>query len=202
MNKRIIILMAAGLGLCLTLTAWLAWSNWQLQQQLNALTENSSDLALQTEPDWLQRLPPRATPAPPPSSGWDPFAELDRMQQQMDQWLQGSPFGLAAGPGRNLFGLNNAQPDIRIEEEADAFLVHITVPEGSEMELNTEVDGQRLIVSGSIRAALDNSGNGFSRSFQSSSQFSRQFTLSSPVDSLRMTKETDQNQVIITLPKD
>lgn len=201
MNKHLIILMIAGLGLCLTLTAWLAWSNWQLQQQLDTLTENSSGLALQSEPDWMQRLPPQAMPVPPTSPRWDPFAELDRMQQQMDQWLQGSPFGLGAGPGSNLFSLASAQPDIRIEEDADAFQVYITVPEGSEIELNTEVDGQRLTVSGTIRAALDNSGNGFSTRFQSSSQFSRQFTLSSPVDSLAMTKETDQDQVIITLPK-
>jgi HSP20 family molecular chaperone IbpA len=201
MNKHLIVLMIAGLGLCLTLTAWLAWSNWQLQQQLDTLTENSSGLALQAEPDWLQRLPPQATPVPPTSPGWDPFAELDRMQQQMNQWLQGSPFGLGAGPGSNLFSLGSAQPDIRIEEDADAFQVYIEVPEGSDIELNTEVDGQRLTVSGTIRAALNNLDNGFNTRFQSSSQFSRQFTLSSPVDSLAMTKETDQDQVIITLPK-
>ena len=37
MNRRIIALMTAGLGLCLTLTAWLAWSNWQLKQQIENL---------------------------------------------------------------------------------------------------------------------------------------------------------------------
>jgi HSP20 family molecular chaperone IbpA len=206
MNRRIITLMVAGLGLCLTLTAWLAWSNWQLQQQLNSLNIAQRDAQYQSEPGWLRRLQPQDTPltspvAPAtPMTGWDPFAEMQRMQQQIDRWMQGSPLGFSPTQRGSLIA-TTAQPDIRIEEDSEVYRVRVTVPEGSELELNTEVDDRRLTVSGAISANVDEAGNGSGRRFFSSSQFSRQFTLNSPVDSLGMRKEANDNEIIITLPK-
>jgi len=139
------------------------------------------------------------SPVPPssPVTGWDPFAEMDRMQQQIDRWMQGAPFGFSQMPRNNFLGTAAAQPDIRIEEDSDVYRVRVTVPEGSELELNTEVDEKRLTVSGAVSTNLDESN----RRFFSSSQFSRQFTLDSPVDSLGMRKEARDNEIIITLPK-
>lgn len=203
MNRRIIALMTAGLGLCLTLTAWLAWSNWQLQQQIESLGIAKHAPQPEPAPDWLDRLAPSNTPvtsplAPSsPATGWDPFAEMDRMQQQIDRWMQGAPFGFSQMPRGNFLGAAAAQPDIRIEEDSDVYRVRVAVPEGSELELSTEVDEKRLTVSGAVSTNLDESN----RRFFSSSQFSRQFTLNSPVDSLGMRKEARDNEIIITLPK-
>ncbi|MDH7942364.1 Hsp20/alpha crystallin family protein [Pseudohongiella sp. SYSU M77423] len=207
MNSRIISLMAAGLGLCLMLTAWLAWSNWQLQQQLDNMSSVQRDTSSSSEPGWLRRLETQDIPQNPPltqsapMTGWDPFAEMNRMQQQIDRWMQGATLGFGQAQRGSLFSATTAQPDIRIEEDTEAYRVRITVPEGSELELNTEVDDQRLTVSGAISSKVNETANGSTQRFFSSSQFSRQFTLNRPVDSLGMSKEATDNEVIITLPK-
>jgi HSP20 family molecular chaperone IbpA len=202
MNRTIFLSMAAGLAICLLLTAWLALSNWQLQQQLSALSSNSQDNATQTEADWLQRLgQQQVSIAQPAIPSWDPFDELDRMQQQMDRWIQGNLPGATPRARTSFFGISAAQPDIRIEEDSSAIRVRISVPEGSEIELNTAIEEQHLRISGVVTTTTDSSADGFSRSFQSSSQFSRQFPLPSAVDTLGMIKETEDNLIIITLPK-
>ena len=204
MNSRIITLMAAGLGLCLTLTAWLAWSNWQLQQQIISISNTQQDETSQHVPEWLRRLETQSAPLSstrtpaPPSIAWDPFAEMDRMQQQIDRWMQGAAPGLNLTPRSSLFSAATAQPDIRIEEDSDAYRVRISVPEGSELALDTEINERRLTVSGEVSAHKDETGSGSMQRFFSSSQFSRQFTLN---DSLGIRKETVGNEVIITLPK-
>lgn len=201
MNKRITTLMTVGLGLCLTLTAWLAWSNWQLQQRLNTLSDHRSPMAQQSEPDWLQRLAPQTTPAPTSPSTWDPFAELDRMQQQMEQWMQGSIFSGSPSMQSNLFDMKLSQPDIRLEEDSDAYRITIAVPENSEIELNTQVDERTLTINGTITQSMDNLSAGISRNFRSSSRFSRQFTLNDDADSLGVTTESIDQTMVVTIPK-
>jgi HSP20 family molecular chaperone IbpA len=201
MNKTILYSLAAGLGLCLTLIAWLAWSNWQLQQQIATLSDNN----VEPEPDWLQRLAPATPQNQAPANlwdpGWDPFAELDRMQQQMDHMMQSSLFNMGAGMRGSQFNFQSAQPDFRVEEDDDAYYVHITVPEGSELELSSQLDGQTLTVSGTVTSSQNNSANGMTRNFRRSSQFTRQIPLGKPVDSLAMSTESDGQRVLITLPK-
>jgi HSP20 family protein len=79
---------------------------------------------------------------------WDPFAELERLAQQMRSWLQGEHWSLFD---------SSFVPGAEVEELEDAYLVEIDLPGVSKGDLNVELSGRRLVVSGE-RKAKESSG--------------------------------------------
>jgi HSP20 family protein len=73
-------------------------------------------------------------------TSWDPFDDLQEPRQQFSQALQGlSPLGAPAGA---------FVPLADIEETDDAFLVELDVPDVDKGDVDVELSGQRLVVSG------------------------------------------------------
>jgi HSP20 family molecular chaperone IbpA len=106
-----------------------------------------------------------------------------------------------------LFSKNNSAfsfsgaSGIEIMESDDAYKVLVPVPEGQKVELNTEIKGNILSVSGTFQSEQSNrSGTGFSGS-ASVSQFSQSVTLPQPIDADKMKTVQKDHQVIITIPK-
>lgn len=204
MSKSAITAVLVLLVLCTAGLGALGYSNWQLQQEI---------ASLKTAPALADTTPavsgPAATPAPAspaPATGnpapqpadpfagffaddWDPFGEMQRMQAQMQQMMQQG--------GVQTFTLSSGQPDIALEESPEAYVVNITIPDGSNIELNTEVEDHQLTVIGKVSNEMAAGG----ANIVSSSQFTRSFPLSSAVDSLGMTTKTENNTIVITLPK-
>ena len=139
--------------------------------------------------------------------GGDPFAQ---MQQRMDQLFgrTGSApslfnFGNSGLGGMGLgAGFANASPaQIEVEESTDEYRVVISIAQGSDMELATELDNNTLSISAQVRTELQNNSNGRALSSTSMSQFSRAIPFSSPVDATGMQTEKSDSEVVIRIPK-
>ncbi|HEX2273593.1 MAG TPA: Hsp20/alpha crystallin family protein [Acidimicrobiales bacterium] len=74
------------------------------------------------------------------ASSWDPFAEIDRLNQQLERYLE---------HWRELPSLTGAFiPLADLEETDDAYLVEIELPGVKRDDVSIEVAGRRLTVSG------------------------------------------------------
>ena len=145
---------------------------------------------------------------------WDPFAEFDRMQQEMHQQMQqfmsgngfsGSFFDFDSfGQGglgfSSSFGLQS-QPHIEYEETADAYVVTVEIPEGSEVEVTTELNGQELTISGKVTVEENSQVPGNAFSSRQTQQFAQTFTLPGDVDPLGITSETEDSRVVVNIPR-
>lgn len=73
-------------------------------------------------------------------TSWDPFDDLQELRQQFSQALQGlSPLGAPAGA---------FIPLADIEETDDAFMVELDLPGVDKGDVDVELSGRRLVVSG------------------------------------------------------
>ena len=84
----------------------------------------------------------RRDTAPQPVQRWDPFRELEGLQEQLSQMLQGrAPDGDGAP----------FVPLVDIEETEDAWIVEADVPGVKPEDVNVEVRGSELAISGEIK---------------------------------------------------
>ncbi|HEY2160650.1 MAG TPA: Hsp20/alpha crystallin family protein [Solirubrobacteraceae bacterium] len=92
-------------------------------------------------------LPVRRTTSvsPQPMQRWEPFRELERLQEHMDNLMQTawSPTGTANG------GI--WMPVTDIEETEDAWIVEAELPGVDRKDVNVELRDSELIISGEIK---------------------------------------------------
>lgn len=204
-------LLISGLATVLVITlAAFGWSHWRLSAELQSLRgdEPSANPALL---DRLEDLADQQARANAPTSlfdpafdpfgaslfGSDPFARLQQMQSQMDQLFNNmnSSFGIGGFPAAF------DQPQIAVEELDKEFRVVISLAEGSEVELSTELEDSTLSISAEIRTSLQDTRGGLQTSSTSVSQFSRAIDLGEPVDAKGMRTERSKGEIVITVPK-
>jgi HSP20 family molecular chaperone IbpA len=224
-RTAIIVASVTGLIMFLGLAAYI----WQLQKQIADLTTASADSRLSSLFDESAANSRSVHPVPGASPSVnslfggsaglsaDPFQQMELIRQQMDAMI-GSVFGssspaitgipgISASPGNSVFGshpfagLGMNQPIINLRETDDTLELVIPVHEGQEFELSTDVQEDRLTVSGTISWQQQSSQNGMSSRRQGSSQFSRTVVLPANVDPAGMVTEHRQNEIVISLPK-
>lgn len=131
-----------------------------------------------------------------------PSSSFAEMQQHMDELMnsmtQGFPFFNQEDFG---FGLISSGPAITMTENSDAYRIVIAIPEGQEVEVNTELNNNFLMVSGSVKSERDESISGFSSRSMQESRFSQSLYLSDAVDEAGMQVERNDNEIVITVPK-
>src|SRR5688572_18826486 len=139
---------------------WQAWSMGQMREQLTALQQQvgNTNANVLTAPSPFQTQPTR--PALPPAGGGnslnidpngllgnqtDPFADFDRLQNEMMERMQQMMAGNGAGGlldddffgfgGGNKFGFgggfNTQQPELNMTEKNDSYVITIPIPEDS-----------------------------------------------------------------------
>lgn len=86
----------------------------------------------------------RRDTAPQPTTRWDPFRELEGLQDQLAQLMQ-----QGAGDG-NGGGLPFV-PLVDIEETEDAWIVEAELPGVKSEDVNVELRGSELAISGEIK---------------------------------------------------
>lgn len=199
----------------------------QLHQRDDTTLSALNPLALNPAPvppgaNTPQSSPPGAplqTPAPDPlgddpfdlffGGSGDPFSGFDQMRQRMEDHMrqlmngQGGPlFDFDGLGGYNGGALpDSAQPQVSMDEGDDAYTVTITLPEGSNVQLDTEVKNGQLNIEGKLTVEQQDQQQGRSFSSVQTQQFARSLPLPDDVDPLGMHSETRDNQVIVTLPK-
>ncbi len=243
MQTRITVVLASALAVAAVgLLGWQSWNTHQLQQQVVALQQqlaSQSTLQSAAAPSNTAPLaPPPVTAAPlqqnsplapqgpspvsPPSAidpfwgGQDPFADMQKMQQEMHKHMQDllsglgidesgvSPFDL--DPFRRGFGFGSSMgfgddPEFAFRENADSYQVTINIPKGSKVEINTSVKGRDLTVEGKVTVEQQKQNQGNRLQSLQTRQFARTFKLPGDVDVLGIRTESKSDQTVITLPK-
>lgn len=140
-------------------------------------------------------LSTRVSQALSPLFGRDPFASL---QKEMDDLLSrfqsdwsGNGNGLAAA----------ISPSIDLSETDDALQVRMDVPGLKANEINIEVSGNTLRVSGEHKEEKEEKGKTFHRIERRSGSFSRSLTLPAAVKESQVTAESADGVLTINLPK-
>ena len=127
------------------------------------------------------------------------FRSMERMEQQMSQRMR----QLMSGFGGNAMGLGpGGGEDFDFKENRDNYQLSVTIPEGSNVELNTEVHGHNLTVQGRVSSDQQSKGSG-SGSFRSQQtrQFAQTLRLPSDADASGITTKHENGKVVVTVPK-
>lgn len=141
------------------------------------------------------------------SFGGDPFAQMQQRMDQLFGQIGSDPslfnfgsFGLG-GQGLSVGFANAAPAEIEVEESTDEYRVVISLAQGSDVELATELDNNTLSISAQVRTEIQNNSNRRALSSTSMSQFSRAIPFNSPVDATGMKTEKSDSEVVIRIPK-
>lgn len=138
-------------------------------------------------------LSTRVSQALSPLFGRDPFSSL---QREMDDLL--GKFQ-SDWNGNGLLAAN--LPSLDLSETDDALQVRMDVPGVKAEEINIEVSGNTLRVSGEHKEEKEEKGKTFHRLERRSGSFSRTVTLPVPVKEGQVTAETADGVLTIKLPK-
>ncbi len=145
----------------------------------------------------------------PPFAGFsnsllaDPITQMQQMEEEMDRIFSGftSP---GFGTRSSLFGSSFSsmqQPQVDVEETDDEFRVVISIDEGSELNLQTDLADNKLSITAQVRKQTQNNSSGSQMSSSFTSQFSREFILDEPIDATAMQTEKSDSAVTIRIPK-
>ncbi len=109
---------------------------------------------------------------------WNPFAEMEQMQQEMNRMFNNS-FWRGQG-GSNMLGqMNHFDPTADIQETKEGYEVKMDVPGMDKADMNIQVKDHQLIVSGEKKTdqEVNNTNNKFYRRERSFGSFNRVMTL-------------------------
>ena len=138
-----------------------------------------------------------------PNAQWDPFEEMENMHKEMNRMFRDSfgrgmghsGFGLLEGPG--LF-----DPSLDIKDTPSKYIITFDVPGLEKDNLNIEVKGRTLVVSGERNQETEEKNPGkFYRKERSFGYFSRAVPLPEDADT-NVTVEEFKNGVLkLAVPK-
>ena len=124
---------------------------------------------------------------------WDPFAELNRLNQQLQDYLERFTDLPSAG-GATFF-----TPLADVEETDDAYLVEIELPGVKRDDVSLEVAGRRLSVSGE-RKERERVGI-LRRRTRTVGQFNYEVLLPGEVDEEGVSASMDEGVLTVRVPK-
>lgn len=117
-----------------------------------------------------------------PTMGWqNPFAELDRIQRQMNQLTN----AFMGGPGVR-FTPSRVFPAINITEDNSNYYLRAELPGIKAEELNLEVNGRSLSISGERKIKTEGEHVKYHRKERESGKFSRVIELPKDIDAERV----------------
>lgn len=173
-------------------------------------TAGPSQLVTPTTPSSPSRAPARTNDddwfaISPFGDEWDPFAEMERMRDQMMRLFDDSfhrfgrsPFGLRKHALPRIFS-----PSADIEDRGDRYVVRMDLPGVEKSDISVSLNGQTLTVSGKTSEVKDerDSAGRILRQERRSGQFQRVMTLPGPVQSEKMEAKYADGVLTITVPK-
>lgn len=137
------------------------------------------------------------------ADSWDPFAEIDRMQQSMNRMFQesfrrASLFAPSSGMTAVMF-----EPDIDIREQGNRYVITLDIPGMEKDRISVSVEGRALTVSGERRIEQESSDeqSGFYRMERQFGSFQRAVPLPEDADPESLKASYDKGVLRIELEK-
>jgi HSP20 family protein len=147
-------------------------------------------------------------PDPFDQQNWDPFAEMQRMREQMDQMFNNA-FGKFQQSGRfnDLFDSQfPVSPNVDLQETKDAFEVTVDLPGAEKSNIKTTLKDNTLQIVAESDASKESNNNTSSggqtlRKERWVGRFERSITLPQPIDASGMTTKYENGVLRIHIPK-
>lgn len=150
---------------------------------------------------------------------WDPFAEMERMQEEMNRLFDES-FGRAlrnfsgigsfAGAGTppamgffHTFDFPSFSPSIELQETPKAYIAKVDLPGLEKDKIDVNVSGNTLTIRGERKEEVEkeDARQGIYASERSYGSFYRTLPLPGPVDETKVTADYKDGVLTVTLPK-
>jgi HSP20 family protein len=139
----------------------------------------------------------RAQSATPSVRITDPFT---LMRQQMNELLSNIWSGNGNGGGNGLFK-GAIAPALDVAEKDNSFEIRMDIPGVDSKDLDVEVHGNTVTISGSRKQEKEEKGKTFHRIERSSGSFSRTVTLPCGVSEKEVAAEYTNGVLSVVLPK-
>jgi HSP20 family protein len=130
---------------------------------------------------------------------WNPFRELDEVQNRLGSFLGGTfpRFGNGNGGPK----LAEWSPQVDITEDDKEYLIKADLPEMKKEEINVNVEDGVLLVSGERKTEKEEKNKKFHRIERSYGTFQRSFTLPDDADGAKVAAEFKDGVLKVHLPK-
>lgn len=142
---------------------------------------------------------------------WDPFEEMRRMQEEMNQIfdegfgraMRSPVFSSPAGAFSQAFQFPAFSPAIDLSETEEAYIAKADLPGLEKEKIQASVSGNVLTIQGERHTGTEkeDAGKGFSSMERSYGSFARSVTLPGPVDEAGVTADYSNGVLTVTLPK-
>ena len=151
----------------------------------------------------LTRRPGLPSPAASAVDPWDPLAEMGQMQREIDRMFRDS---LGRGIGQTRLGLVDNpglfDPTLDIKNTPESYLITMDVPGLDKSDLNIEVQGRDLIVSGERNQESEDQNPGqYYRKERQFGYFSRAILLPADAGSQVTIKDFKDGVLTLAVPK-
>jgi len=142
-------------------------------------------------------------PSLSPSAGeWDPFREMERMQQEIDRAIRRATDQFRLSPAAPLSRDLSYSSSLDVRDRGDHFELRAYLPdaETKDVKVTTE-DEQTLRVKVAHRKEEKKEGDDRQSVFREMGQYEQVVTLPEAVNSKDMKVETREHELLITIPK-
>ena len=132
------------------------------------------------------------------TSRWDPFREMEEMQESMNR-----AFGLRprANGGKEIMSVSEWAPLVDITEDDKEFLIKADLPEIKREDVKVWVDNGVLTITGERKYEHEDKTKKQHRLERSYGRFERSFTLPDDADGTKVSAEFKEGLLKIHLPK-
>jgi HSP20 family protein len=199
MKNQVVIAIVAGLLLALGIQTYMMF---QLNDKVNQLTEQikpSSNVALKSPQTSKPMLPPKFDDEMFSDQNWNPYEEMQRMQEEMEQVFNQS---FSRFHHNSPLGSYSKTPDLDLQEKSDSYVVTVNVPGADESSLNVKLEGQVLQIAVKTEHLEENNANGnYKQQERFHGEFHRSLTLPSEVQEDKMKTDYRNGVLTITIPK-
>ncbi len=182
---------------CVLAIAFLAFSNWKLQAEL----QNIKRAPAAAPTAMLDALPsPWGKDLDPWLHNWDSSGYFSGLQARMDEMMKAMSPGVSFF-NKQGFGYSSASPIVEMQETPEQYEVLVRVPEEQEVDLTAEFKDGQLVITGKVKTEVTDIREDRSSRVFRASRFSQSIYLPEPVDELALRVESQENQFSITVPK-
>jgi HSP20 family molecular chaperone IbpA len=134
---------------------------------------------------------------------WDPFRQMERMQEEIDRAIRNATEQFRLGPGATVFRPNAGySSSFDLRDRKDHYELRAYLPDVKASDVNVRIDNERTLhVSVTQRKQETKNANGGSASVTELGQYEQVVTLPEPVKSSEMKIDRNGHEIVITIPK-
>lgn len=132
---------------------------------------------------------------------WNLFREMENLRREMDQLFSGTAAG-SLGESAFLPGLGTRRyPRVNVREDADNYYLEALLPGVDSKQLDMNVVGSTLTLSGERAEVEENHGKTWHRRERGAGKFLRSIELPGEIDSPKVNAEYRNGVLRVVLPK-